>query len=110
MARRSGVVLEIDTLLLSCRVIGRTVETAMLACLCDEARRSGGARLTGMIVPTPKNIPVRDLFERHGFANVADGNEVTAWSLDLGEKTVGWPAWFRVTLRKGANAVAEHQV
>ena len=110
MARLSAAALEIDTLLLSCRVIGRTVETAMLACLCDEARRSGCARLTGMVVPTPKNIPVRDLFERHGFAKGSGENEVTAWSLELGEKTVAWPAWFRVMLRKGADTVPEHQL
>src|SRR6185437_736699 len=30
MARHAGDTLDIDTLLLSCRVIGRTVETAML--------------------------------------------------------------------------------
>ena len=68
MARHAGDTLDIDTLLLSCRVIGRTVETAMLAHLCDRARELGATALTGTIIPTPKNEPVHDLFARHAFA------------------------------------------
>ena len=41
LARVEGRTLAIDTLLMSCRIIGRTVETAMLAHLCDEAISRG---------------------------------------------------------------------
>ena len=40
-AREDGGALDVDTFLLSCRVIGRTIETAMLAHLCEEASRRG---------------------------------------------------------------------
>ena len=33
-----GDALDVDTFLMSCRVIGRTIETAMLAHLCDHAK------------------------------------------------------------------------
>ena len=95
MARRAGDTLDIDTLLLSCRVIGRTVETAMLAHLSDRARELGAKALTGTLIPTPKNEPVRDLFARHAFANTGgDADGTTRWRLDLIDGGVHWPEWF----------------
>ena len=89
--------LDIDTFLLSCRVIGRGVETAMLAQLCDIADQRRLPALTGQLIPTAKNIPVRDLFERHGFAKVAeDAAGASVWRLDLPQQRVRWPEWFRV--------------
>jgi FkbH-like protein len=95
MAKVDGQVLDIDTFLLSCRVIGRTVETAMLAYLCDRARELGASALTGTIVPTAKNAPVRDLFARHSFAKVGDEADGTShWRLDIFAASVAWPDWF----------------
>jgi FkbH-like protein len=94
MAKATHDVLDIDTLLLSCRVIGRTVETAMLAYLCDRARALGVVALTGTITPTPKNEPARDLFARHGFASVGrDSDGTSHWRLELADRDVAWPAW-----------------
>ena len=96
MARHVGSALEIDTLLLSCRVIGRTVETAMLAHLCDEGRQRGAATIEALVIPTAKNAPARDVFERHGFVKVdEDASGTTRWRLDLATASVAWPAWFK---------------
>lgn len=86
---------EIDTFLLSCRVIGRTVETAMLAHLCKAALERGIGKLSGQLRPSAKNLPVRDLFERHGFARLGeDGSGNSAWELDLQSAPIGYPGWF----------------
>jgi FkbH-like protein len=96
MVRHVGSALEIDTLLLSCRVIGRTVETAMLAHLCDEGRRRGATTIEGLVIPTAKNAPARDVFDRHGFVKVGeDASGVTRWRLSLATASVAWPAWFK---------------
>lgn len=96
MAQHAGQAVEVDTLLLSCRVIGRTVETAMLAHLCDAASRCGATEIRANVVATPKNVPARDVFERHGFLKTAgDGSGTTSWRLDLAGGRVDWPAWFR---------------
>jgi FkbH-like protein len=57
----------IDTWLMSCRVLGRTVEQATLNVLCSEAARLGALGLIGEYRPTPKNSLVRDHYERLGF-------------------------------------------
>ena len=96
MAQERGENLDIDTLLLSCRVIGRTVETAMLAHLCDQARRRRIKAVTARVVPSRKNAPARDVFERHGFSKIGEDDAgATFWSLDLQAGGVEWPSWFK---------------
>ena len=88
-------VFTIDTFLLSCRVIGRTVETAMLAYLCEVAASTQAAILVGEIVPTEKNLPVRDVFERHGFVlkeTHESGHSI--WQLNC-ETKIEYPAWIQ---------------
>jgi len=70
----------IDTLLLSCRVIGRTAEVHMLAHLSAAALEQGFKRLRGTYVPGPRNALVADVYPRLGFASrEADG----CWEYDL---------------------------
>ncbi len=71
----------IDTLLLSCRVIGRTAESHLLLHLSRAARTRGYLRLRGIYVPGPRNQLVADLYPRLGFSAV-DGTE-RCWDLDL---------------------------
>jgi len=97
ISRLQSRVMEIELFLLSCRVIGRNVETAMLAHLCDQALRRDASELRGKIVPTAKNIPVRDVFERHGFEKLEELlSGETTWRLDLPGQRVAWPRWIKV--------------
>ena len=45
----------IDTFLLSCRVLGRGVESIFLAHVVDDARKAGASIVNASYVPTPKN-------------------------------------------------------
>ena len=102
MARASGSDVEIDTLLLSCRVIGRTVETAMLAHVSEYAIKRGARRIRGRIVPTAKNAPARDLYERHGFQSVPrDDTGQVPWSFDLSTGGIPYPEWMKVVSEAG---------
>jgi FkbH-like protein len=77
---------DIDTFLMSCRVIGRTVEAQLLAHVTDAAARLGCEVVRGTYVPSAKNQIVRDLYERFDFREIgreADG--ATLWEYDLRE-------------------------
>lgn len=94
MARHAADCVEIDTLLLSCRVIGRTVENAMLAHVCEWAREREATAVCGTVIPTAKNEPARDLFERNAFSKSGEGPDgTTLWRLDLQAGGVVWPQW-----------------
>jgi len=64
---------EIDTFLMSCRVLSRGIETAFLATLTAEAGELGARSFLGRYVATPKNVLVKDLYPRHGFVEVGPG-------------------------------------
>ena len=98
IVRISGSICEIDTLLLSCRVIGRTIETALLATLASEARAAGARLLVGEYVPTKKNAPSRDFYASHGFTCDEPNDGATRWELDLNRATVTCPDWIECHL------------
>lgn len=83
---------EIDTLLMSCRVMGRQVEDAFLAYLAESARSHGAQRLRGRYIPTPKNSPVLNFYSSRGFAELGGQGEYEA---ELAEGTFAWPAVIR---------------
>jgi FkbH-like protein len=98
ITRSDEHVCEIDTFLLSCRVIGRTVETAMLGFLTDMSRAQGASVLQGWFIPTKKNTPVKDLYESHHFKAVENKNGATLWSLNLEEASIPFPEWIRMNI------------
>lgn len=83
----------VETFLLSCRVIGRTIETAFLAALAKFAHDRGAARLTGWYIPTPKNQPARDFYASHGFSKVAAEEDKTQWQISLPAQSIDCPDW-----------------
>jgi len=87
----------IDSLLMSCRVIGRSVETALLAKIVADARAAKAIRIIGEYIPTKKNPPAADFYERHGFGmpTETDGNGTT-WILHLDTDTVEVPDWIEL--------------
>jgi len=62
----------IDTFLLSCRVMNRTVENAFMAFIFEKARANKVRRLVGVYLPTKKNAPVEHFFEQSGFLKETD--------------------------------------
>ena len=92
---------EIDTFLLSCRILGRTVETAFLAYLIAQIQSQGGRTLQGWFHPTTQNTPAQNFYEKHGFTNIKKENDSSWWTLDLQEEVPSFPAWFRITGETG---------
>ncbi|HUJ58234.1 MAG TPA: hypothetical protein VLX92_07070, partial [Kofleriaceae bacterium] len=65
----------LDTVLLSCRVLGRGVESAFLRAVTRDLVAAGARRLTSKLVPTKKNAPVREFLPQHGFSAIAGDAE-----------------------------------
>ena len=75
----------IDTWLMSCRVLGRTVEEAMLSVVGAAARQLGARRLVGEYRPTAKNRMVSDHYRKLGFTVLdaqADGARRSVLALE----------------------------
>ncbi|BDI33114.1 hypothetical protein CCAX7_51650 [Capsulimonas corticalis] len=86
----------IDTLLMSCRVIGRGVEQALLSSLAHAGLKRGCTRLLGQYIPTPKNGLVTELFPSNGFEPDPERGDGW-WKLDLRGPLAESPNWLIVT-------------
>ena len=71
---------EILNVVMSCRVIGLGGERYLLAAVVEDARGTIPV-LTGRIVATDRNIPVRHLYDENGFIHDGSG----AWHMSLTE-------------------------
>ena len=96
IVQHRGEVCHIDTFLLSCRVIGRTIETALLAWLAGEARAQGARRLEGWFLPNRKNAPAKNFYRDHGFRLLSETSEGQLWGLDLAGVELRCPPWVRL--------------
>jgi len=69
----------IDTFLLSCRVIGRRIEDAMLCYILKQAEIAGAKKLIGHYIPTKKNIPAKDFYTNNGFLLCSENENEQTW-------------------------------
>ncbi len=79
LGRREDDRLHLELWLMSCRVLARDMELAMLDRLVECSRAAGIRELVGYYYPTAKNDMVRTLYDRFGFAKQsedAQGNAV----------------------------------
>lgn len=87
---------DIDTFLLSCRAIKKTVETAFLSFICKKAKEEKIENLKGKIIYTKKNIPARDFYEKHNFKLVSKNEKEEEWVCNLKDYDLNYPEWFEV--------------
>ncbi|MBM3265944.1 MAG: hypothetical protein FJY97_21345, partial [candidate division Zixibacteria bacterium] len=91
---------QFDTFLLSCRVLGRTVETAFLIFLMERIQEEKGLQVEGWFKPTAKNLPAQDFYHRHGFTAMQTTSQGTRWQYDLTTGLPAMPSWFRIRMQE----------
>ena len=75
---------EIDTWLMSCRVLGRKVEHMVLKEMVARAGAAGIEKIIGTYRPTDRNKLVVDHYSKLGFTKVAeDGAGLTSWEFTV---------------------------
>lgn len=87
IGKRKEDTLHIDLWLMSCRVLKRDMEYAMMDELIAKCREAGVTRILGYYYPTAKNGMVKDFYALQGFAKVQEdekGN--TVWCYEIPEE------------------------
>jgi len=97
IVHRENCCWRIDSLLMSCRVMGLSVETAFLQRIYQDARHAEIKTLVGEFLPTKKNRPVEDFYSQHGFSLIdkAEGHQL--WGLDVTVAKIEKPDWITTT-------------
>lgn len=84
--------------LMSCRVLGRTVEQGFVGWIAEQARAAGARRLIGLLKPTSKNKPFADFYSRCGFVQSGTDGEVQRWTWDLSTAATAAPDWLTINV------------
>ncbi|MBR7039443.1 MAG: HAD family hydrolase [Oscillospiraceae bacterium] len=88
IGRIEGTTLHTELWLMSCRVLKRDMELAMLDAYVEAARARGITEIIGYYLPTAKNAMVRELFGTFGFEKTAEAeNGDTTWKLGIEDYT-----------------------
>lgn len=87
--------LHVDSLLFSCRAIGRGAEEVLWSALIQEASIRGFGSLTAEYLRTPKNNQVADLFDRLGMERVGGDQNRTEYRLTLPHRALS-PEWIEI--------------
>ena len=78
---------QIDSWLMSCRVLNRKVEEAVCNRVAAAALAAGATRLVGLYLPTARNGIVADLYAKLGFMQAPGDGPEQRWELDLAHFT-----------------------
>lgn len=69
----------IDSFLMSCRVMGRRLEDVIMN---ELAYKYIGKKIIATFIPTAKNVPVKDLYDRLGFVLKEEKNGFKSYEMD----------------------------
>ncbi len=100
IATMDGRTARIESLLMSCRVIARQVETALLGALIQKLQDCGIETIEGFYYPTAKNMLVRDFYPTHGFSVQPFDGDGTAWQWNKGQNDVPGSPFIKIQWRQ----------
>ena len=96
----NGKKAEIDTFLLSCRIIGRGIEDAVLSYVLNAAKARGCSQVSGKFIKTKKNGQVVDFYKKNGFRAVSHAPDENEWVISLESQILSGPKWIKINLIK----------
>ena len=76
---------EIDTFLLSCRILGKRIEKEFFSRVLNLLKNSKQQKVTARYLPTQKNEQVKDFYEQFGFTKVSSIHSEDVWECDLND-------------------------
>ncbi|OGR07500.1 MAG: hypothetical protein A2511_12205 [Deltaproteobacteria bacterium RIFOXYD12_FULL_50_9] len=83
LKRENKETLIVDTWVMSCRVLSRSMEKFIHREVVGIAKMMGVMRLVGRYIPSPKNKLVSGLYKELGFSLIDDVDGVTTWEFDV---------------------------
>ena len=86
IGKKNGDTLELILWLMSCRVLKRDMEQAMLDTLVWQSRESGIRKLHGYYYKTAKNAMVKDFYGAMGFQKLSEKDGDSEWEYVIPEK------------------------
>lgn len=86
----------VDNLLLSCRVLGKNIEFAIMAGIIEDAKKEKVKTIIGHFIPTKKNAPAKDFYKNCLFTCIDKKPNLEVWSFDVENKNYPYPKFVKI--------------
>jgi FkbH-like protein len=93
LVKIAGDEYSLDTFLMSCRVLGRSVERAFVGSICQYAQTAGAKTIRGEFIPSAKNAQAEKFYETCGFISDGTTADGRSWRLSLPAPENLVPKW-----------------
>lgn len=91
---------EIDTFLLSCRILGKGIEQAFARKVLAMLKEDGKETLSASYIPTAKNAQVKDFWEKCGFVCKSESEDgAKIYSIRLNDTDLAIKDLYRITVK-----------
>jgi FkbH-like protein len=85
----------IDTFLLSCRIIGRSIEKTLLTYIAEKAQNEKVNALVGEFISTKKNISAKNFYKENNFTLIKNEDEKQIWKFETIKKLY-YPSFIKI--------------
>lgn len=90
---------EIDTMLLSCRILGKGIEFAFVKKMLDLLRSEEVKELSAAYIPTAKNGQVADFWDKCGFSLVSEQDGAKHYSVNIDSLNLDVEDYYHITIK-----------
>jgi len=91
---------EIDTFLLSCRILGKGIEKAFIKKMHQLLKKDGLVGLEASYLPTPKNAQVKDFWKEMGYTCISEAEDGSKrYSIRLQDADVSIEDYYNITVK-----------
>ncbi|MCQ2343456.1 MAG: HAD-IIIC family phosphatase [Paludibacteraceae bacterium] len=91
---------EIDTFLLSCRILGKGIEIAFIKRILSLLESSGFKTITANFIPTAKNTQVRGFWDKVGFKCISETEDGSRnYELSLTDTDLSIENYYHITIK-----------
>lgn len=91
---------EIDTFLLSCRILGKGIEVAFAKKILSMLREDSCTELSAQYLPTTKNAQVKDFYEKCGFTCTTENvSGCKGYTIKLADADLSIKEYYHITIK-----------
>lgn len=90
---------EIDTYLLSCRILGKGIEFAFVKQILHILLHEGVQKLTASYIPTPKNSQVTEFYDKCGFSLVSEDDGTRNYAVNIDSLNLEIEDYYHITVK-----------
>ncbi len=89
----------IDSLLLSCRILGKGIEKAFLKRVLSLLKERGADSVKAEYLPTLKNVQVADFYDKCGFTCLSENEGEKSYEIDLKKADLKIEKYYHINLK-----------